>query len=156
MPGSAAIDWNRIVFSALIIKGIYGREMYETCYKMTSMIQSGLDISPVITQRFPYTEFKETIELMKSGNLRRNRARLGRISTGRLRRSENRSRQDRSSRARFENRGFISQSLLAARLRRGSGSPILSCIACGLPSPRATSLRVKLRRVESLRRDLPS
>jgi threonine 3-dehydrogenase len=68
MPGSAAIDWNAVVFSALTIKGVYGREMYETWYKMTAMIQSGLDISPVITHRFPYTEFKEAIELMKSGN----------------------------------------------------------------------------------------
>ena len=68
MPGSAAIDWNTVVFSALTIKGVYGREMYETWYKMTAMIQSGLDISPVITHRFPYTEFKEAIELMKSGN----------------------------------------------------------------------------------------
>jgi threonine dehydrogenase-like Zn-dependent dehydrogenase len=68
MPGSAAIDWNTVVFSALTIKGIYGREMYETWYKMTVMIQSGLDISPVITHRFPYTQFKEAIELMKSGN----------------------------------------------------------------------------------------
>jgi threonine 3-dehydrogenase len=68
MPGSAAIDWNLVVFSALTIKGIYGREMYETWYKMTTMIQSGLDISPVITHHFPYTEFKEGIELMKSGN----------------------------------------------------------------------------------------
>jgi len=67
-PGSAAIDWNTVVFSALTIKGIYGREMYETWYKMTAMIQSGLDISPVITHHFPYTQFKEGIELMKSGN----------------------------------------------------------------------------------------
>src|SRR5437870_2372013 len=68
MPGSAAIDWNTVVFSALTLKGIYGREMYETWYKMTAMIQSGLDISPVITHRFPYAQFKEAIELMKSGN----------------------------------------------------------------------------------------
>jgi threonine 3-dehydrogenase len=68
MPDKAAIDWNTVVFSALTIKGIYGREMYETWYKMTAMIQSGLDISPVITHRFPYTQFKEGIELMKSGN----------------------------------------------------------------------------------------
>jgi threonine 3-dehydrogenase len=68
MPGSAAIDWNIVVFNGLTIKGIYGREMYETWYKMTAMIQSGLDISPVITHRFPYTQFKEAIELMKSGN----------------------------------------------------------------------------------------
>ena len=68
MPGSAAIDWNQVVFDQLTIKGIYGREMYETWYKMTALIQSGLDISPVITHRFPYTQFKEAIELMKSGN----------------------------------------------------------------------------------------
>src|SRR5438270_1396567 len=68
MPGTAAIDWNTVVFSALTIIGIYGREMYETWYKMTAMIQSGLDISPVITHRFPYAQFKEAIELMKSGN----------------------------------------------------------------------------------------
>ncbi|MEO7724520.1 MAG: zinc-binding dehydrogenase, partial [Chthoniobacterales bacterium] len=68
MPDSAAIDWNLVVFNGLTIKGIYGREMYETWYKMTAMIQSGLDISPVITHRFPYTQFKEGIELMKSGN----------------------------------------------------------------------------------------
>ena len=68
MPGSAAIDWNAVVFSALTIKGIYGREMYETWYKMTAMIQSGLDITPVITHHFPYSQFKDGIELMKSGN----------------------------------------------------------------------------------------
>src|SRR5256884_6381628 len=68
MPGNAAIDWNTVVFSALTIKGVYGREMYETWYKMTAMIQSGLNITPVITHHFPYTEFKEAIELMKSGN----------------------------------------------------------------------------------------
>jgi threonine 3-dehydrogenase len=68
MPGSAAIDWNLVVFNQLTIKGIYGREMYETWYKMTALIQSGLDISPVITHRFPYPQFKEAIELMKSGN----------------------------------------------------------------------------------------
>ncbi len=68
MPGSAAIDWNLVVFNQLTIKGIYGREMYETWYKMTVLIQSGLDIAPVITHRFPYTQFQEAIELMKSGN----------------------------------------------------------------------------------------
>jgi threonine 3-dehydrogenase len=68
MPDSAAIDWNVVVFNGLTIKGIYGREMYETWYKMTAMIQGGLDISPIITHRFPYTDFQEAIELMKSGN----------------------------------------------------------------------------------------
>src|SRR4051812_18414691 len=68
MPGSAAIDWNLVVFHGLTIKGIYGREMFETWYKMTALIQSGLDISPIITHRFPYTDFESGFELMKSGN----------------------------------------------------------------------------------------
>src|SRR4029453_12371969 len=54
-----AIDWNTVVFNMLTIKGIYGREMYETWYKMTVMLQSGLDISPVITHRFSYTDFQK-------------------------------------------------------------------------------------------------
>jgi len=62
-----AIDWNTVVFNMLTIKGIYGREMYETWYKMTVMIQSGLDISPVITHRFHYTEFEQGFAAMKSG-----------------------------------------------------------------------------------------
>ena len=67
MPGAAAVDWNKVVFNMLTIRGIYGREMYETWYKMTSMIQSGLDISPVITHRFPFTEFQQGFDLMRSG-----------------------------------------------------------------------------------------
>ncbi|HEY7328512.1 MAG TPA: L-threonine 3-dehydrogenase [Gemmataceae bacterium] len=62
-----AIDWNLVVFNMLTIKGIYGREMYETWYKMTVMLQSGLDIRPVITHRFPYTEFHQGFEVMMSG-----------------------------------------------------------------------------------------
>jgi threonine 3-dehydrogenase len=62
-----AIDWNTVVFNMLTIKGIYGREMYETWYKMTVMIQSGLDIAPVITHRFPYPEFEQGFAAMKSG-----------------------------------------------------------------------------------------
>jgi threonine 3-dehydrogenase len=62
-----AIDWNKVVFNMLTIKGIYGREMYETWYKMTVMVQSGLDITPVITHRFHYTEFEKGFEVMKSG-----------------------------------------------------------------------------------------
>lgn len=62
-----AIDWNKVVFSMLTIKGIYGREMYETWYKMTVMLQSGLDISPVITHRLPYTEFETGFAAMQSG-----------------------------------------------------------------------------------------
>jgi len=63
-----AIDWNLVVFNSLTIKGIYGREMYETWYKMTMMIQCGLDITPVITHRFHYTEFVKAFEVMRSGN----------------------------------------------------------------------------------------
>jgi threonine 3-dehydrogenase len=62
-----AIDWNKVVFNMLTIKGIYGREMYETWYKMTVMLQSGLDISPVITHRFGADEFEEGFTVMKSG-----------------------------------------------------------------------------------------
>jgi threonine 3-dehydrogenase len=62
-----AIDWNTVVFNMLTIKGIYGREMYETWYKMTVMLESGLDIKPVITHRFHYTEFEKGFSAMKSG-----------------------------------------------------------------------------------------
>lgn len=63
-----AIDWNTVIFNMLTIKGIYGREMYETWYKMTVMLQSGLNIKPVITHRFPYTEFQQGFDAMLSGN----------------------------------------------------------------------------------------
>src|SRR5262249_6547014 len=62
-----AIDWTTVVFNMLTIKGIYGREMYETWYMMTVMLQSGLDIRPVITHRFHYTEFQKGFEQMLSG-----------------------------------------------------------------------------------------
>jgi threonine 3-dehydrogenase len=62
-----AIDWNLVVFNMITIKGIYGREMYETWYKMTVMIQSGLDIGPVITHRLHYTDFEEGFAAMRSG-----------------------------------------------------------------------------------------
>jgi threonine 3-dehydrogenase len=62
-----AIDWNTVIFSMLTIKGIYGREMYETWYKMTVMLQSGLNIDPVITHRFHYSEFQKGFEVMLSG-----------------------------------------------------------------------------------------
>jgi threonine 3-dehydrogenase len=66
--GEMAIDWRTVIFNMLTIKGIYGREMYETWYKMSVMLQSGLDISPVITHRYRYTEFQEGFEVMSSGN----------------------------------------------------------------------------------------
>jgi len=62
-----AIDWNTVIFSGLTLKGIYGREMYETWYKMTVMLQSGLDIKPVITHRFHHREFQQGFEAMVSG-----------------------------------------------------------------------------------------
>jgi threonine 3-dehydrogenase len=62
-----AIDWNKVVFSMLTIKGIYGREMFETWYKMSVMIASGLDITPVITHRFSAEEFEKGFEAMRSG-----------------------------------------------------------------------------------------
>jgi threonine 3-dehydrogenase len=67
-PSGLGIDWDKVIFNSLIIKGIYGREMYETWYKMTAMIQSGLDVTRVLTHRFPYTGFKEGFEIMRSGN----------------------------------------------------------------------------------------
>jgi threonine 3-dehydrogenase len=63
-----AIDWNTVIFNMLTIKGIYGREMYETWYKMTAMLECGLDIKPVITHRFHYTEFEQAFEVMLSGD----------------------------------------------------------------------------------------
>jgi threonine 3-dehydrogenase len=65
---SAVFDWRPVIFNMLTIKGIYGREMYETWYKMSVMLDSGLDISPVITHRFPYHEFQKGFDAMISGN----------------------------------------------------------------------------------------
>jgi threonine 3-dehydrogenase len=62
-----AIDWNKVVFNMLTIKGIYGREMYETWYQMTVMLESGLNIAPVITHRLQYTDFEQGFAAMKSG-----------------------------------------------------------------------------------------
>jgi len=62
-----AIDWNTVIFNMLTLKGIYGREMYETWYKMSVMIESGLDIAPVITRRLDYTEFEQGFTAMNNG-----------------------------------------------------------------------------------------
>lgn len=62
-----SIDWNQVVFNMLTIQGIYGREMYETWYKMAVMLQGGLNIAPVITHRFHYTDFEEGFRVMNSG-----------------------------------------------------------------------------------------
>ena len=65
---SVSIDWNKVVFNGLTIKGIYGRKMYETWYQMTTMLQSGLEIDSVVTHSFPYHEFEKGFELMKEGS----------------------------------------------------------------------------------------
>jgi len=65
--GKMDIDWNEVIFKGLIIKGIYGREMYETWYKMAAMLQSGLNINNVITHRFPIDEFQKGFDAMLSG-----------------------------------------------------------------------------------------
>jgi threonine 3-dehydrogenase len=62
-----AIDWGKVIFKGLRLKGIYGREMFETWYKMAAMIQGGLDITPVITHRFPIDDFRKGFEVMGSG-----------------------------------------------------------------------------------------
>ncbi len=65
--GDMAIDWNKVVFNMLTIKGIYGREMYETWYKMSVMIDNGLDIAPIITHRFAVDDFQQGFDVMLSG-----------------------------------------------------------------------------------------
>lgn len=66
-PKDTAVDWNQIIFKGLVIKGIYGREMYETWYKMIAMLQSGLDISPIMTHHFPVDQYQQAFEIMASG-----------------------------------------------------------------------------------------
>ena len=66
-PHEMTIDWTQVIFKGLTIKGIYGRQMFETWYKMIAMLQSGLDISPVITHHFPIDEYQKAFEVMASG-----------------------------------------------------------------------------------------
>jgi threonine 3-dehydrogenase len=66
-PGDMSVDWNQVIFKGLVIKGIYGREMFETWYKMASLLQSGLDISPIITHQFSIDEFQQGFDVMGSG-----------------------------------------------------------------------------------------
>lgn len=66
-PGDMAIDWNDVIFKGLILKGVYGREMFETWYKMSSMLQSGLNMDPIITHHYDIDEFQPAFELMESG-----------------------------------------------------------------------------------------
>ena len=68
LPNSTTINWDNIIFKGLQLKGIYGREMYETWYKMTQMLRSGLEISGVLTHQFPVDDFQEAFDIMLSGN----------------------------------------------------------------------------------------
>ncbi len=67
LPNGTAIDWEKVIFKGLFIKGIYGREMFETWYKMQAMVRSGLDISPVITHRYAFDDFEKGFADMLSG-----------------------------------------------------------------------------------------
>jgi len=67
LPKGTGINWDHVIFKGLTVKGIYGREMFETWYKMGSLIQSGLDLSPMITHRFSIDEFQKGFEVMASG-----------------------------------------------------------------------------------------
>ena len=66
-PTSVAIDWSQVIFKGLVIKGIYGREMFETWYKMASLLQSGLDLSPILTHSMPVDDFQKGFDIMTSG-----------------------------------------------------------------------------------------
>ncbi|MCG8571536.1 MAG: L-threonine 3-dehydrogenase [Spirochaetes bacterium] len=68
LANDAAIDWDAVIFESLTLKGIYGRRMYETWYKMTALLQTGVDISPIITHCFHYSEFGKAFDLMNTGN----------------------------------------------------------------------------------------
>jgi threonine 3-dehydrogenase len=67
-PEPITLDWSLVIFKGLQLKGIYGREMYETWYKMTSMLQSGLNIMPIVTHRYPVDRYQEAFQVMRSGN----------------------------------------------------------------------------------------
>lgn len=67
-PGKSMVDWSRIVLKSITIKGVYGREIFETWYKMLAMLQNGLDISAIITHRFPAEKFEDAFKTMKSGS----------------------------------------------------------------------------------------
>jgi len=66
-PSDTAIDWDQVIFKGLVLKGVYGREMFETWYKMISMLQSGLDVSPILTHTLPVDEFQKGFDVMRSG-----------------------------------------------------------------------------------------
>ncbi|EQD40482.1 L-threonine 3-dehydrogenase, partial [mine drainage metagenome] len=66
-PQEAAIDWTQVIFKGLTLKGIYGREMFETWYKMASLLQSGLTLQPLITHHLPIQDYREAFAIMGSG-----------------------------------------------------------------------------------------
>jgi len=66
-PKDTAIDWDLVIFKGLVLKGIYGREIFETWYKMSTMLQSGLDVKPIITHNFPLNQYIEAFEVVRSG-----------------------------------------------------------------------------------------
>jgi len=68
IPNGTAIDWDKVIFKGLFLKGIYGREIFETWYKMEAMIRSHLDISPIITHRFAFKDFRQGFDAMMSGD----------------------------------------------------------------------------------------
>ena len=67
LPDNAAVEWSKVIFNGLTLRGIYGRKMFETWYKMTTMIESGLDITPIITHHYHYTDFDKGFQAMLSG-----------------------------------------------------------------------------------------
>ncbi len=75
-PDETAIDWNQVIFKGLTLKGIYGREMFETWYKMASLLQSGLKLEPIITHHLPVQEYSQAFDIMGSGQLRQGHPRL--------------------------------------------------------------------------------
>ena len=68
LPNTTTVDWNAIIFKALTLKGIYGREMWETWYQMEQMLISGIDLSPIITHRFHIDDFQKGFDAMVDGN----------------------------------------------------------------------------------------
>jgi threonine 3-dehydrogenase len=66
-PNDVSINWNEVIFKGLVLKGVYGREMYETWYKMTTMLQSGLDVWPVLTHHFPVADYDKAFEVVRAG-----------------------------------------------------------------------------------------
>jgi threonine 3-dehydrogenase len=68
LPNSSQVNWDEVIFKGLTIKGIYGREIFETWYKMQTMLQSGLDIAPILTHKYPFDDFQKGFDVMLSGN----------------------------------------------------------------------------------------